>query len=45
MSAKLTEEDDVRRLELVMVQSNADLGRLLDAAASAPDVRSATIAP
>jgi putative Mg2+ transporter-C (MgtC) family protein len=45
MSAKLTEEDDVRRLELVMVQSDADLGRLLDAAASAPDVRSATIAP
>lgn len=45
MSAKLTEEDDVRRLELVMVQSDADLGRLLDAAASAPDVLSATIAP
>ena len=45
MSAKLTEEDDVRRLELVMVQSDAGLGRLVDAAASAPDVRSATIAP
>jgi len=45
MSAKLTEEDDVRRLELVMVQRDAGLGRLVDAAASAPDVRSATIAP
>jgi len=45
ISAKLTEEDDVRRLELVMLQTEAELGRLVDAAASAPEVRSAAIAP
>ena len=44
-SAKVTEEDDVRRLDLVLVQSGADLGRLVEAAASTPDVHSATIAP
>jgi putative Mg2+ transporter-C (MgtC) family protein len=44
-SARVTEEDDVRRVELVMVQSGADLARLVDAAAASPDVKSATIAP
>ena len=44
-SAKVTEEEDVRRLELVVQQSGTDLGRLVDVAAAAPDVRSATIAP
>ena len=44
-SAKVTEEDEVRRLELVLLQRGGDLARLVDAAASAPEVRSATIAP
>jgi putative Mg2+ transporter-C (MgtC) family protein len=44
-SARVTEEDDIRRVELVMVQRDADLGRLIEAAASSGDVRSATIAP
>jgi len=44
-SATVTEEDDVRRLELVLLQSGADLARLVDAAASAPEVRTAMIAP
>ena len=43
-SARVTEEDEIRRLELVLVQRDADLGRLIDAAASLPDVRSAAIA-
>ncbi len=44
-SARVTEEDEIRRVELVLVQRDADLGRLIDAAASLPDVRSAAIAP
>ena len=43
-SAKVTEEDEVRRLELVVQQTDSDLARLLEAASSAPDVRSAMIA-
>jgi putative Mg2+ transporter-C (MgtC) family protein len=44
-SATVTEEEDLRRLELVLVQSGADLARLVDTAAAAPGVRTATIAP
>jgi putative Mg2+ transporter-C (MgtC) family protein len=44
-SARVTEEDDVRRVELVMVQRDIDLARLVEAAASSEDVRSATVAP
>ena len=44
-SAKVTEEDDVRRLELVLLQTDPDLARLLEAASSSPDVRTAMIAP
>ncbi len=43
-SARVTEEDEIRRLELVLVQRDADLGRLIDAAAALPNVRSAAIA-
>lgn len=42
-SARVTEEDDLRRVELVLVQRDADLGRLVDAAAGAKGVRSASI--
>jgi putative Mg2+ transporter-C (MgtC) family protein len=44
-SAKVVEEDDVRRVELVLLQRGADLARLVETAASAPEVKSATIAP
>jgi putative Mg2+ transporter-C (MgtC) family protein len=44
-SARVIEEDDLRRVEIVLVQRDADLARLVDVAASAPEVRSATIAP
>ena len=44
-SVRVTEEDDIRRVELVLVQRDADLGRLVDAAASSPEVRSAAFAP
>ena len=35
-SAKVTEEDEVRRLELVLLQTDPDLARLLEAASSGP---------
>ena len=44
-SAKVTEEDDVRRLDLVLLQTDPDLARLLEAASSSPDVRTTMIAP
>jgi putative Mg2+ transporter-C (MgtC) family protein len=44
-SARLTEEEGMRRVEVVLMQRDADLGRLVDVAASAPEVRSASIAP
>jgi putative Mg2+ transporter-C (MgtC) family protein len=42
-SARVTEEDDTRRVELVLIQREADLGRLVDAAAGADGVRTASI--
>jgi putative Mg2+ transporter-C (MgtC) family protein len=42
-SARVTEEDDSRRVELVLIQREADLGRLVDAAAGADGVRTASI--
>jgi hypothetical protein len=45
LSAKIAEEEDLRRLEVVVQQSERDLGKLVEAAAAAPDVRTATIAP
>ncbi len=44
-SATVTEEEDLRRVELVVIQTGADLARLVDTAAAAPGVRTATIAP
>ncbi len=44
-SATVTEEEDLRRVELVVLQTGADLARLVDTAAAAPGVRTATIAP
>jgi putative Mg2+ transporter-C (MgtC) family protein len=44
-SVRVIEEDDVRRVELVLHQRHADLGRLVDAAAASADVRTAAIAP
>ena len=44
-SVRVTEEEDARRVELVLVQRDVDLGRLVDVAASSTDVRSAAIAP
>ncbi len=44
-SATVTEERDLRRLEVVVDQRDAELGRLVEAAASAADVRRAAIAP
>jgi hypothetical protein len=41
----VTEEEDTRRVELVMVQQHADLGRLVETASAVPGVRSATVAP
>lgn len=43
-SARVTEEDEVRRVELVLTQRDADLGRLVDAAAGSAGVRAASIA-
>jgi putative Mg2+ transporter-C (MgtC) family protein len=43
-STRVTEEEGMRRVEVVIVQPETDLGRLVDAAASAPQVRSASIA-
>jgi putative Mg2+ transporter-C (MgtC) family protein len=43
-STRVTEEEGTRRVEVVLVQPEADLGRLIDAASSAPEVRSASIA-
>ena len=45
LSAKIAEEQDVRRVELVVQQTDRDLARLVEAAAAAPEVRTATIAP
>jgi len=45
LSAKIAEEEDLRRLEVVVQQSERDLGKLVEAAAAAPEVRTATIAP
>lgn len=45
VSVRVVEEDDVRRVELVLHQRHADLGRLVDAAAASADVRAAAIAP
>jgi hypothetical protein len=45
LSAKIAEEHDIRRLEVVVQQSERDLGNLVEAAAAAPEVRTATIAP
>lgn len=44
-SVRVVEEDDRRRVELVLVQREADLGRLVDAATMSADVKTATIAP
>jgi putative Mg2+ transporter-C (MgtC) family protein len=44
-SARVTEEEGTRRLELVLLQRDADLGGLVEVASAAPEVRSATIAP
>ncbi len=44
-SATVTVEEDLRRVELVVIQTGADLARLVDTAAAAPGVRTATIAP
>jgi putative Mg2+ transporter-C (MgtC) family protein len=44
-SVRVTEEAGTRRVELVLLQRDVDLGRLIDVAASATDVRSAAIAP
>ena len=44
-SVRVVEEDDVRRVELVLHQRHADLGRIVDAAAASADVRTAAIAP
>ena len=43
--ARVTEEEDARRVEAVLVQPVTDVGRLVEAAASAPGVRTASIAP
>lgn len=43
-STRVTEEEGKRRVEVLLVQPEADLGRLIDAASSAPEVRSASIA-
>ena len=43
-STRVIEEEGIRRVELVLVQSDADLPRLIDAVSSAPEVRSASIA-
>jgi putative Mg2+ transporter-C (MgtC) family protein len=45
VSAKVTEEPDLRRVEVVVEQHRPDLGRLVDAVASTPGVRSAAAAP
>ena len=45
LSARIAEEEDIRRLEVIVQQRERDLGKLVEAAASAPEVRTATIAP
>ena len=42
-SARVTEEDDIRRVELVLVQRDADLGRLVETAAGSAGVRATSI--
>jgi putative Mg2+ transporter-C (MgtC) family protein len=44
-SVRVTEEDSLRRVDLVVVHLVEDLAPLIDAAAGAPGVRSAAIAP
>ena len=44
-SARVTEEEGTRRVELVVVQQRADLGRLVEAVSGVPGVRSAAVAP
>jgi hypothetical protein len=41
----VTDEESLRRVELVVDRGADDLGQLLEAASTAPGVRSAVIAP
>jgi putative Mg2+ transporter-C (MgtC) family protein len=43
-SARVTDEPELRRLEVVVEEPKADLGRLVAAASAIPDVRTASVA-